>query len=143
MKQQRFNWVIHLVANTVCDECGKEENGFLPYACNAHTHDMEQYDHPDFQLVLLLPRQEICRILNTMGMRVRSGERFKAGDYVSGIYDDCQIRLDAFEETGRTVLRVIIPDKYGKFPEEANCMDSYKLQQLPTESLYLEGGIQS
>ena len=143
MQQQKCDWIIHLVANGACDECGKEEDSFLPYVCNAHTHGMERYDHLDFQLVLLLPRQEICRILNAMGMRVQSGERFKAGDYVSGIYEDCQIRLDAFEETGRTVLRVIIPDKYGVFPENENCMDVYKLQQLPTQALCSKGGMRS
>ena len=33
-----IDWIIHLVANGACDECGKEEKGFLPYTCNAHTH---------------------------------------------------------------------------------------------------------
>ncbi len=140
---KKINWDIHLVANMPCDECGKEENGFLPYTCNAHTHGMEQYGHLDFQVVLLLPACEIARILNTMGLRVQNGEHFQAGDYVSGIYEDCQVRLDAFEETGRTVLRVVIPDKYGVFPEDENCMETYKLQQLPTEALYREGGAQS
>lgn len=26
-----IDWIIHLVANGACDECGKEEKGFLPY----------------------------------------------------------------------------------------------------------------
>lgn len=25
-----IDWIIHLVANGACDECGKEEKGFLP-----------------------------------------------------------------------------------------------------------------
>ncbi len=141
--KKTIDWVIHLVANRTCSECGKKENGFLPYTCNAHTHGMERYEHLDFQVVLFLPPNEIARILNTMGLRVQNGERFRAGDYVSGIYEDCPIRLDAFEETGRTVLRVVIPDKYGVFPEDENCMETYKLQQLPTDALYREGGEQS
>lgn len=63
-----IDWIIHLVANGACDECGKEEKGFLPYTCNAHTHGMEKYDHPDFQVVLSLPPREIGRILNTLGL---------------------------------------------------------------------------
>lgn len=141
--KKTIDWVIHLVANRTCSVCGKEENGFLPYTCNAHTHGMERYGHLDFQVVLFLPPNEIARILNPMGLRVQNGERFRAGDYVSGIYEDCPIRLDAFEETGRTVLRVVIPDKYGVFPEDENCMETYKLQQLPTDVLYREGGEQS
>ena len=141
--KQKIDWIIHLVTNGACEECGKEEGSFFPYTCNAHTHGMERYQHMDFQMVLFLPPQEIGRILNTMGMRVQSGERFKAGDYVSGIYEDCQIRLDAFEETGRMVLRVVIPDKYGRFPEDVACMDTYKLQQVPADGLCTKGGVAS
>ena len=83
--KKTIDWVIHLVANRTCSECGKKENGFLPYTCNAHTHGMERYGHLDFQVVLFLPPNEIARILNTMGLRVQNGERFRAGDYVSGI----------------------------------------------------------
>lgn len=66
-----IDWIIHLVANGACDECGKEEKGFLPYTCNAHTHGMEKYGHPDFQVILSLPPREIGRILNTLGLTVR------------------------------------------------------------------------
>ena len=69
-----IDWIIHLVANGACDECGKEEKGFLPYTCNAHTHGMEKYGHPDFQVILSLPPREIGRILNTLGLRVQEGE---------------------------------------------------------------------
>ena len=129
MKKQKIDWVIHLVANGVCGECGREEHSFLPYACNAHTHGMEKYGHPDFQRVLAYPPEEICRILNTMGLRVQ------AGDMVSGIYEDCDVRLDAAQEDGRNVLRVVVPDKYNRFPEEEGCMDRYRIQLLETDGL--------
>lgn len=135
----KIDWIIHLVANGACEECGTVESSFLPYLCNAHTHGMQKYGHMDFQMVLQASPQEIARILNTLGLRVQAGERFKAGDYVSGIYEDCDIRLDAFEETGRKVLRVIIPDKYNIFPEDERCMAPYKLQLLDTEMLCVGG----
>ncbi len=136
-----IDWIIHLCANGVsCEECGKVENGFLPQTCNAHTHGMEKYHHMDFQLVLALPVEEIARILNTLGLRVQAGERFHDGDLVSGIYEDCDIRLDEYEETGRTVLRVVIPDKYNIFPEDGRCMSVYRVQLLETDGLYREGG---
>lgn len=97
---------------------------------------MEKYHHKDFQLVLALPVKEIARILNTMGLRVQAGERFHDGDLVSGIYEDCDIRLDEYEETGRTVLRVIIPDKYNVFPEDERCMPVYRAQLLETDALW-------
>lgn len=134
----KVDWYIHLIANgVICADCGEKENNFLPYACNAHTHGMDKYGHPDFQLVLKYHPQEIMRILNLMGLRVQSGEKFRAGDYVKGIYEDCDVRLDEFEEEGRQVLRVIVPDKYGHFPEDPKCNDAYRFQTLKTDELYI------
>lgn len=140
MSSNEIDWIIHLVANDACDACGKEETGFLPYACNAHTHGMERYGHPDFQIVLSLPPREIGRILNTLGRRVQDGERFCHGRYVSGIYADCDIRLDEFQETGRDVLRVIIPDRHYRFPEDPQCEEPYRLQSMDTEALHRKDG---
>lgn len=140
-KTKQIDWIIHLCANGVaCDDCGKAETEFLDYVCNAHTQGMERYGHKDFQLVLQLPQQDICYIMNTLGLRVQTGERFKAGDLVEGIFLDCPIRLDEYEETGRQVLRVVIPDKYNIFPEDERCMETYRLQLLQTDALYRKGG---
>ena len=136
----KIDWIIHCVANGACDECGTEENSFIPHACNAHTHGMARYNHLDFQIVLDYPHQEIARILNTMGLRVQSGERFKAGDFVEGIYLDCSVRLDEAKECGRAVLRVVIPDKYNIFPEDERCMERYRVQMLSTDALCIENG---
>lgn len=135
----KIDWVIHYCTNGVCNDCGKTESDFLPYACNAHTHGMDKYGHMDFQIVLALSSEEVCRILNTLGQRVQAGERFRAGDYVSGIYLDCDIRLDEYEETGRQVLRIVIPDRNNRFPEHPACMPPYPLQLLKTDNLYWKG----
>ena len=138
---QKPDWIIHLVCNGApCEVCGKVEDSFLPYACNAHTHGMSRYGHMDFQMVLRCSTNEIGRILNTLGARVRGGERFSAGDMVTGIYDDCSVRLDEYEECERKVLRVIIPDKYNRFPEDPDCMEPYTLQRLETDDLQKKGG---
>lgn len=136
----KIDWKIHYAANGVCSECGELEKGFIPYTCNAHTHGMEKYGHMDFQLVLKAHPAEIGRILNTFGLWVQSGRRFKAGDMVSGIFQDCNVRLDEFEETGRTVLRIIIPDDENRFPEDEECMEVYRLQLLETDELWRKDG---
>ena len=88
--ERKIDWVIHYVANgAVCEECGRVENGFINGFCNAHTHGMEKYRHPDFQLVLDFEVREICRILNTFCCAVQNGSRFHDGQYVTGIYEDC------------------------------------------------------
>ena len=71
---------------------------------------------------------------------VQTGERFKNGDMVSGIYEDCDVRLTEFEETGRKVLRIIVPDKHNRFPEDSECETPYQLQSLATEDIWQEGG---
>lgn len=91
-------------------------------------------------MTIAYPHKEICRILNTLGLRVQAGEHFKDGDMVSGIYEDCDVRLTEFEETGRMVLRVIIPDKHNRFPEDAGCDVRYTLQIFTTDFIYREGG---
>ena len=102
-------------------------------------HGMDKYGHMDFRIVLALSPEEVCRILNTLGQRVQAGERFRAGDYVSGIYLDCDIRLDEYEETGRQVLRIVIPDRNNRYPEHPACMPPYPLQLLKTDNLYWKG----
>ena len=134
--KRRIDWIIHAVCNSAaCAECGKIENSFIPGACNFHTHGLEKYGHPDLQIVIEYPPQEIARILNTIGLRIQDGARFAAGDLIKGIYEDCDVRLDTFEETGRNVLRVIIPDKFSRFPEDPICEYPYNLQAFPTDML--------
>lgn len=135
--KRKYDWEIHFVANgVVCECCGEVEDGFIPYACNAHTHGMDKFQHPDFQVVVCYAPEVLGYILNTFGERVRAGEKFQDGQYVSGIFEDCPIRLNEFEENGRTVLRVIIPDKDGFFPECEECDPRYRVQLLKTEELY-------
>ena len=138
--KQKVDWIIHCCCNDACDECGQVETGYLPYMCNAHTHGMERYGHPDFQMVLYAPHKEIMRILNTFGLMVQQGRKFHGGEYVLGIYEDCSVRLMEFEETGRTVLRVVIPDKNNVYPEDSNCQLPYSLQHLETDALCVNGG---
>lgn len=136
-----IDWIIHLCCNgVVCSECGKVENSYLHNLCNAHTHGMEKYHHPDFQLVLNLPPHEICRILNTLGLMVQNGRRFHNGEYVLGIYEDCSVRLMEYAECDRKVLRVVIPDKHNTYLEDPVCEEPYSYQHLETDELYVGEG---
>ena len=36
------------------------------------------------------------------------------------------------------MLRVIVPDKYNKFPEDEGCMEEYLIQMLETDDLFVE-----
>jgi len=131
-----IDWIIHMIGNGVyCAECGKVENSFPEYICNAHTHGMAKYHHPDFQMVIHTEPELMGYVLNEFGIRVQSGQQFKAGDLVEGIFLDCPVRLDEFEECGRKVLRVIIPDGKNRFPEDPACDYPYSFQLMPTDQL--------
>lgn len=114
----KVNWIIHYVIGN-----------YGPGGCiNAHTHGMEKYGHLDFQCVLNTNKGDIMYLLNTLGRRVQYGERFSPGDMVEGLFLDCPVRLDLFKETGRTLLRLIIPDGFNTFPENPACKAPYKYQ---------------
>lgn len=117
-----MNWIIHYVIN---------QPGPFQYLTNTHTHGMEHYHHLNFQVVLNFPPAHLGYLLNTLGKRVQAGESFQDGDLISGLYEDCDIRLKKVRETGKDVLRLVIPDKYNRFPEDTKCMEPYKYQELP------------
>lgn len=140
----KIDWIIEIVANGVaCERCGKVENSFPEYICNAHTHGMGRYNHLDFQMVIMTAPEDMGYILNTLGLRVQAGERFKAGDMVDGIFLDCPVRLDRFYENGRPVLRVIIPDSKNRFPEDPACEYPYNYQLVLTDKLERKGECRS
>ncbi len=142
--KENINWRIDVESNhCVCSVCGgimPQAKRFLPAVCNAHTHGMEAYNHLDFQIVLDFKEKELHRILNAFALKVQAGQRFAAGDYVAGIYSGGNIRLDEAEEDGRKVLRIVIPDKNNKFPEDVACTGYYRLQALATKDLSVESG---
>lgn len=127
--EKDVDWIIHKVW----------DDGFLEHTCNAHTHGLwEKYNHLDFQLVLNFPDKDISAILNTFGLRVQAGEKFHDGQMVSGIFSDCDVRLEMCEETERIVLRIVVPDGKNRFPEDEGCDLPYALQDLETYELCVD-----
>lgn len=127
--QTKVDWIIHFLANgAVCDCCGKAEYSFPDYMCNAHTHGMNRYHHPEFQVVLNYGEEHVMYLLNTMGLKVQAGEKFKDGDVIADLYEDCTVRLIDAVENGEHVLRLVIPDQENRFPEDPNCSYPHNAQ---------------
>lgn len=131
------DWIIHMVGNNMsCACCGKVSNPYLPHICDAHTHGMDRYGQTEFQVILNSGLEIGGYILNEFGFRVRAGERFQSGDFVEGILTDCPVRLVEMGDTaGDPVLRVIIPDRAYRWPEDERCESPYILQKLPLAAL--------
>lgn len=135
-QKMKIDWVYHYVSNNApCSVCGKVEKSFPQYVCDAHTHGMDKYGHLEFQVVVDYGPKEIGRLLNTMGLRVQQGERFKNGDKVKGLYLDCDVTLwQMSDSNGKDILRLIIPDKENRMPEDSG--EPHSWQQYCTSLLY-------
>lgn len=135
-----INWIVHYVTDSICDMCGDNNTPhFKPNLCNAHTHGLrELYGHPEFQFVLNIGMKTVLPILNHLGLMVKSGRRFKAGDSVSGIILGYDIRLFEATDNGKKVLRVVVPDQYNRFPDDEDCEAVYNLQHLSTKNLMVD-----
>lgn len=130
-RKTKPDWIIHYVANGVrCETCGNIIYPYLPDICDAHTHGLSRYGgHLEFQVILDMGPRNIGYVLNEFGFRVRSGEKFKDGDVVNGIFEDCPVRLVEMDDSeGKKVLRVVIPDSQNRWPEDKACDPPYTQQ---------------
>lgn len=116
---QEYGWFVHYVGH----------DPDVPYNFNAHTHGLlEGYGHLDLQVVFPL-REDTCHsILATLAERIKAGEKFHHGQRVEKVIgNNLQILLHEAIETGRPVLRIILPDKEGNL--DANTLtDVFKNQ---------------
>ena len=67
-------------------------------------------------------------LLKELMKKVADGKQFQSGDLVEDLLPQVPIRLDTYQMYGQEVLRVIIPDKRGRFPEDEKCDFWFKLQ---------------
>lgn len=113
---EKYGFWVHLVQD---DES--------PTGINIHTHGLETYDHPDFQLIVPLPQQFAHSIVSDLANRVKNGERFSAEQNVDKVIKQWPVKLIDAEESGRKVLRIVLPDPDGKL-ERDEINDQYAIQ---------------
>lgn len=140
MDRERQDWEIHYVSNSApCIREGRVEKSFPEHICDAHTHGMNRYGHLEFQVVIDYGPRNIGYLLNTMGYRVKAGETFRNGDLVKGLLKNYDVQIRQMtDSTGEPVLRLVIPDKQYRWPENAE--PPYQYQMLATHLLYLDSG---
>ena len=96
---------------------------------NFHTHGFRKsWDHPDFQIIIPIPPKVGHSLFWDLVDRVKAGEKFKDGDEVDELVRNFPVRLVTARETGRDVLRIIIPDKDGRFPGDAGVSELFSQQ---------------
>jgi len=118
MAENKADWVIHYVF---------DDNG-IGGIVNIHTHGMDKYNHPDFQLVLPVSQAQAKSFLNAICYEVQDGSSFGPGIYDKETVYSCSFALTPRTEAGRDVLRLIFPDSKMRFPDNPLCEEPYKFQ---------------
>jgi hypothetical protein len=113
---KKFGWASHYVPLTSTH-------------ANYHTHGLqENYGHIDFQCLLPINPQLINSIVAGLADRVKKGEVFVEDKHYDDVISNFSVFFKKFTECGRPVLRLILPDPKGKFPQDADCDPRYKIQ---------------
>lgn len=125
-------WVLHLHGNGYPKEA--PEYPFIPDICDEHTEGLcDIFCHPyEFQSIFGADVPLMSKALDELGFQVRAGREFKPGELVDGIFRMHPLRLDLHVDVYyRPVLRVVIPDQKGRWPENPKCNSYFQLQAAP------------
>jgi hypothetical protein len=94
-------WYAHLIP----------EGADTPTGFDIHTHGLkENFGQTDFQIVTPGDPRLHQQLLRHIISLVKQGERFKAGDRISGVFLGRDVLLAEAQEMDRTVLRITTPD---------------------------------
>jgi len=114
---ERVGWIVHYVLD--------HEEKAVPFV-NAHTHGiLEKYGHADLQICLAtrlgVPTDVIHQMLHAVVRQIEDGVVFAAGHKSGEVMEGYDVKFVDAEENGRHVLRVLLPDNRGAFPDEPGC----------------------
>lgn len=122
----KYGFYVHFVS----------EDDSSPTGFNTHTHGLQSFDdHLDFQIVFPLPANVAHGVISNIAKRVKEGERFLSGQYVSEVVGGgLDVKLIEALESDRKVLRIILPDSNGNLePSEIN--ESFSVQYKDIEGV--------
>lgn len=94
-----------------------------------HTHGLkENFNHMDLEIVLPVNPNIAGAVIHGMVELIKEGESFENKLISDKVIRDYDVQLVKTKEGKREVLRIILPDKNGKFPSDEDCEDIYKNQ---------------
>lgn len=143
----QHGWIVHAIG-AECSHAGHEHAGHSHGPDFGYTNGLSRYrDHPEF-IVMGLPQLAVTEFLNTLGQRVREGERFDAGQLVEGLAEGYQVMLlevspensakyltmanAIYRLPGRAPIRalqVVMPDADRRWPWEVGVTDTFRAAQ--------------
>ena len=131
--------------NNDCDKCMGKDNpeklkhfldtvGFYVHYIvepphNYHTHGLpESFNHPDLQIALAVKKETAMNILGTVIDLIKEGQEIKDGMHLFNVICDYCIKAYKTTEDGRDIIRLLLPDRAGIFPDNPNCDEPFKIQ---------------
>ena len=103
---EKYGWYLHHVT----------DDSFCPNNTNSHTHHLtESFGHKDFQVCLNIRPDIIHAILTNLVEEIKKGAKYEVGKKYDGILTGYQVEFIDAIETGREVLRLLLPDENGKY----------------------------
>ncbi|MEH6942586.1 DUF4262 domain-containing protein [Bacillus sp. JJ722] len=100
---------------------------------NIHTHGLaENLNHFDLQIVLKLDEELVQMLFNTIIENIAEGYKYREGRS-NQVIDGIEVEFKVFEEDDRKVLRLILPDEEGRFPNDEGCQEPYNKQYVELE----------
>lgn len=112
---EELGWYAHFVPN----------DPDYPYGVNYHTHGFEEsFGHLDMQICLPIHPNMAHGILSIAVEKIKAGFKFEHGEKYEDLIEakDPSLKYEVLmleaEECDRKVLRLIMPDKAGKFDGE-------------------------
>lgn len=120
----KVGWYAHFVTG---------EDPQTPTGFNAHTHGFtETWGQPDVQIVMPMPPETAHGVMISIANLLKAGVRLEPGREYDEILHDYKVMFAWAVESGRRVLRAILPDKEGNL-ERGNIAEPYARQWEGTE----------
>lgn len=121
----------------ICSECGQVMFPYIQGICEMTTYGLSQYGHPEFRIVLEKTQQYDGALLNVLGQMVKEGDTFRAGETCEVPDENGNRSIIRFIDDPDTdnCLRIIFPDRNGRYPEDEKCNKLESLQVCPLSEL--------
>ena len=113
---EKYGWTAHYLVGT--------------YPHSVHTHGLqERFGHKDLQIVLHMAPERLAQLLNPLVEALVAGRTFGVAQEVTDLFS-VPVRFREYQEGGRTVLRAVFPDEYGRWPEDPTATAAWRAQLL-------------
>ena len=118
-----------------------KDNLINPSLTDVHTVGLSRYPAgKELQCVIDFSDDVLAWVINSIAFLIQQGYELKDGDVIEGVFEDMPVKLQStIHGLGKTdieMLRIIVPDTEGRFPDDVECENDFKFQLLATPELY-------